>query len=235
MITLAHFARRAAASRRSRSCSARRLRSARHRDAGRPARAPPAARPPRRAGTTPLVQATWPVRTREHVDLWLHAYALLTRDSTLVPYFRARLSRPDHRAAAPARRDVAARREPRAAARARSAVQPSLATGPQFLPFYFASWEQMRQVIDLFIRADGNPRATNDPALQHVLRDARRLVPDRRPTASGCACSSNRWTTRAGSSTTTTGLSESRARAGIGRARRLALAAARGGRRSSDS
>ena len=40
------------------------------------------------AGPTPLVDAAWPVRTREHVDLWLHSYALLTRDTTLVPYFR---------------------------------------------------------------------------------------------------------------------------------------------------
>ena len=41
-----------------------------------------------RSGSIPLLQLTWPVRTREHVDLWLHAYALLTQDTTLVPYFR---------------------------------------------------------------------------------------------------------------------------------------------------
>ena len=29
------------------------------------------------SGPTPLVDAAWPVRSREHVDLWLHAYALL--------------------------------------------------------------------------------------------------------------------------------------------------------------
>ena len=34
------------------------------------------------------MQTTWPVRTREHVDLWLHAYAMLATDSTLIPYFR---------------------------------------------------------------------------------------------------------------------------------------------------
>ena len=36
----------------------------------------------------PLVDAAWPTRMREHVDLWLHAYAVLTPDTTLVPYFR---------------------------------------------------------------------------------------------------------------------------------------------------
>jgi hypothetical protein len=64
----------------------------------------------------------------------------------------------------------------------RLAVQPSLATGPQFMPFYFASWDQLRQVVDLFIRAGGNPRATNDPALQQyfaVLGSAFQSAADR--------------------------------------------------------
>lgn len=132
-------------------------------------------------GTTPLVQATWPVRTREHVDLWLHAYALLTPDSALVPYFRRGY------------RDqmLALRRQGgatslldanRARLLERLAVQPSLATGPQFMPFYFASWDQLRQVVDLFIRAGGNPRATSDPALQQyfvVLGSAFQSAADR--------------------------------------------------------
>ena len=29
----------------------------------------------------------WPVKTREHVDLWLHGYALLLEDSATVPLF----------------------------------------------------------------------------------------------------------------------------------------------------
>src|SRR5260221_37955 len=42
-------------------------------------------RPP--AGPAPMVQTTWPARTKEHVDLWLHSYAMLTSDTTLIPYF----------------------------------------------------------------------------------------------------------------------------------------------------
>src|SRR3954469_19327236 len=30
----------------------------------------------------------WPVKTREHVDLWLHGFALLQEDTTFVPFFR---------------------------------------------------------------------------------------------------------------------------------------------------
>jgi hypothetical protein len=119
-------------------------------------------------GSTPLVQTTWPVRTREHVDLWLHAYALLTPDSTLVPYFRRGYR--DQMIALRRQRGVTTQLDAsRARLLERVAVQPSLATGPQFLPFYFASWDQMRQVVDLFIRAGGDPRATNDPALQQYF------------------------------------------------------------------
>ena len=119
-------------------------------------------------GTTPLVQPTWPVRTREHVDLWLHAYAMLTPDSTLIPYFRRGYR--DQLVALRRQRGVSTQLDAnRAKLLERLAVQPSLATSPQFLPFYFASWDQMRQAIDLFIRANGNPRATSDATLQQYF------------------------------------------------------------------
>ena len=37
-------------------------------------------------GRSPVL--TWPVKTREHVDLWLHGFALLSNDSSAVPLFR---------------------------------------------------------------------------------------------------------------------------------------------------
>src|SRR5262245_44996913 len=30
----------------------------------------------------------WPVVTREHVDLWLHGFAMLTSDTARVPFFQ---------------------------------------------------------------------------------------------------------------------------------------------------
>lgn len=133
-----------------------------------PGRSPSGGAATTQGGSTPLVQTTWPVRTREHVDLWLHSYALLTPDSTLVPYFRRGYR--DQMIALRRQRGVTTQLDAsRSRLLERVAVQPSLATGPQFLPFYFASWDQMRQVVDLFIRAGGNPRATNDPALQQYF------------------------------------------------------------------
>ena len=114
------------------------------------------------------MQTTWPVRTREHVDLWLHSYALLTSDSMLVPYF-ARGYR-DRVMSLRKQRNVSSQLDAnRARLLERIELQPSLATGPQFIPFYFESWDQMRQAVDLFSRSNGNPRATNDQTLQTYI------------------------------------------------------------------
>jgi hypothetical protein len=133
------------------------------------------------AGPTPLVNTTWPVRSREHVDLWLHSYALLTRDTTLVPYFDRGYRE----------RMLTARRERSATSLLdtnrdrllqRIAVNPALATNGQFLPLYFDSWERMRQAIDLTIRANGNPNASNDPETRTyiaIIASAFPSAPDR--------------------------------------------------------
>jgi len=113
-------------------------------------------------GPAPLVPATWPVRTNEGVDLWLHSYALLSPDTMYLPYFsrgyRERITNIRRE------RNVSSQLDAnRATLVARLAANPALATGGQFLPLYFQSWEQMRQTIELFTRTGGNPNATNDP------------------------------------------------------------------------
>lgn len=120
------------------------------------------------AGPTPLVPAAWPVRTSEPVDLWLHAYAMLSPDTMLVPYFQRGYR--DRMAAIRRDRNVTSQLDAnRATLVARLAVNPALATSGQFLPLYFQSWEQMRQMIDYFVRAGGNPNATNDPTTRTYL------------------------------------------------------------------
>jgi len=51
---------------------------------------------------------------------------------------------------------------------ARFALSPALFNG-QFAPMYFASFAQMQEVIGLFLRAEGNPGATNDAALRQYF------------------------------------------------------------------
>jgi hypothetical protein len=108
------------------------------------------------------------VRTREHVDLWLHAYALITTDTTLVPYFRRGYR--DRMATLRRQRGVTTQLDAnRARLQERFAVKPELATSPQFLPLYFASWDQMHQAIDILMRAGGNPGASNDPTTRTYI------------------------------------------------------------------
>lgn len=120
--------------------------------------------------TTPPAQAqtrVWPVITRNHVDLWLHGYAMLLRDTATLPVFR-RGYRERVQAAKNQRSITTLLDANRERLQGRLGLSPALING-QFAPLYFRDFEQMRQVIDLFIRADGNPNATNDPVLRQFF------------------------------------------------------------------
>lgn len=123
--------------------------------------------------TAPAAARAWPVLTRMHVDLWLHGYAMLLRDTSTVPVFRRGYR--DRVQVAKNQRNVTTMLDAnRTQLQSRLALSPALAHG-QFAPLYFASFDQMRQVIGLFIQAQGDPRATNDQALAQyfaVLRQS---------------------------------------------------------------
>jgi hypothetical protein len=122
------------------------------------------------AQRAPLGRATadrWTVRSREHVDLWLHGFALLSDDSSQVPLFRR-----DYRDLLIVERnkanvasDLDANRE---------ALQRRLRAGPglvnaQFLALSFGSWAEMESALQYFLRAEGDPRAApNREAAQEI-------------------------------------------------------------------
>lgn len=109
----------------------------------------------------------WPVLTRKHVDVWLHGYAMLLRDTATVPVFRkgyrARIEALKAKRGVNTMLDVNGER-----LRQRFVLSPALFNG-QFVPLYFASYDQMRQVIGLFLQADGNLGATGDVALRQYF------------------------------------------------------------------
>jgi hypothetical protein len=112
-------------------------------------------------------RAAWPVITRSHVDLWLHGYAMLLRDTATVPVFRRGYR--DRIRAEKSQRSITTQLDAnRERLQSRFALSPNLVNG-QFLPLYFATWEQMTRVIDLFVRADGNPQATGDRAIEQYF------------------------------------------------------------------
>jgi hypothetical protein len=110
---------------------------------------------------------TWQLKTREHVDLWLHGYAVLTEDSSQVPLFR-----PDWRDYTTVLKNqrgvVSALDTARATLRRGLARNPGLAGG-QFAPLYFATWADFRQAIAATLSSDGNPRRAGSLAPQVAL------------------------------------------------------------------
>lgn len=109
------------------------------------ATAPSAAQPPVR----------WPVRTLPHVDLWLHAFAMLSDDSSTVPLYRRSY-----------RDSITVLKNQRNILTALDGNRETLTKGlrrngyldAQFLPFGFANWEEMRATIEQFLQLNGDAR-----------------------------------------------------------------------------
>lgn len=130
----------------------------------------PATSPP--TTTVPAVEregrlvSGWRIATREHVDLWLHGFAMLQADSSLVPYFRL-----DYRdAASVARRQSGATSlfdANRERLRQRTADNPAL-TSAQFVGLYFASWEDLQQGVERFLRDNGNIDAARTTEMRRM-------------------------------------------------------------------
>jgi hypothetical protein len=105
----------------------------------------------------PPATAGWAIRTRQHVDLWLHGYALLQRDTARVPFFRRgyrdRMLAERRQLGITTALDLNTDR-----LTARLAGNPALVNG-QFVPLYFGSFDDLRRAVDLFVRVEGEPRA----------------------------------------------------------------------------
>ena len=113
------------------------------------------------AQTVPQPAAVWPLRTREHVDLWLHGFALLMQDSSAVPIFRRgyRTEVQAARTRAGATTQLDAERD---RLQARLAANPRLGLGAQFAALAFASWEEMRGGLQALVQSGGDPQRAGD-------------------------------------------------------------------------
>lgn len=109
----------------------------------------------------------WPVKTREHVDLWLHSFALLMDDTATVPLF-ARGYRDQLTVIKNSRNILTGLDSSRAALAATLKARPAF-EGTQFLALYFGSWEEMRQAFEYFLRAEGDPAKSGNREVQAVI------------------------------------------------------------------
>ena len=109
----------------------------------------------------------WPVSTREHVDLWLHAFALLQRDTARVPFFdpgyRDNVTRLKTSAGLTSQLDANIEQ-----LRARFSVNRNLESA-QFIALYFGSWESLVEGARVFFQVDGDPRRVSNPSAQQIV------------------------------------------------------------------
>lgn len=109
----------------------------------------------------------WRVTTKEHVDLWLHGFALLTSDTGHVPFF-ARGYKQQITALKRQRNVYTQLDANQQKLSQRFATNPAL-TNAQFLAMYFPSMQEIVNATDYFIRSGGNPRASSDPQIQQEI------------------------------------------------------------------
>jgi hypothetical protein len=98
----------------------------------------------------------WPIRSREHLDLWLHGFAMISNDSSPVPMFRVgyRETLTAARTKAGVVTDLDVNHDMLAK---RLRENPALVNA-QFLALPFITWGEFAATIDAFAKADGNPK-----------------------------------------------------------------------------
>lgn len=118
--------------------------------------------------TTTPIAGQWTVDSREHVDLWLHAFALIQTDSSRVPFFRRGYR--DSVSAARTKANVMSMLDVnRDKLSGRFAAFPNLVSA-QFIPLYFSSWDETKTSVELFLRNNGDDRQAGDLRSAQVIR-----------------------------------------------------------------
>lgn len=129
--------------------------------------ATPAEAQRRRGEPAPAPGPQWPVKTREHVDLWLHGFALLQEDTAQVPIFTRgyaermtvlKNSRGLYTEFDKARNDLM-----------RVGGERGHLLNAQFLALYFGSWDEMRTAFDYFVKAEGDPRRASNQQIAGII------------------------------------------------------------------
>jgi hypothetical protein len=117
--------------------------------------------------TSKAAVSPWAVKTSYVLDLWLHGYAMVQRDTSQVPYFRRGYR--DLIAAAKNNRSISTQLDANAAELQRGLeTNPALISG-QFLALQERSWEEMQSDITAFLDANGDPSAARDSSMRPAI------------------------------------------------------------------
>jgi hypothetical protein len=112
-------------------------------------------------------EENWPIKTRYQLDLWLHGYAMVQQDTTLVPYFERGYR--DRIMAAKNRGNIYTDLDRYASQLRTQMASSNTIVGGQFLALYFDSWDEMRAAIDTFLVAKGEVGSAQNPVSQRVI------------------------------------------------------------------
>lgn len=119
------------------------------------------------AAPAPSHNQPWPIKTRQHLDTWLHGFAMLEDDTARVPFFRRGYR--DQLTVIKNQQNVhTALDANREKLRAGLAAHPELINA-QFFPFQVTSWEETRQFVDYFLRAEGDPRRAGNQQVAQMI------------------------------------------------------------------
>ena len=109
----------------------------------------------------------WPIKTREHVDLWLHGFAMLQDDTATVPLF-ARGYR-DRLTVVKNSRNIVTDLDANREILARAIASTPALLGAQFIALYFGNWEEMARAFGYFQSAEGDPSKASNAEAQGII------------------------------------------------------------------
>ena len=111
------------------------------------------------------VATRWPVKTAEHIDLWLHAFAMLTSDSAdAAPIPLYRLGYRDSLIVVRNRVNILSSLDANRVVLTTGLAASSGYLQAQFLPLDMANWDVVRAFAERFLLYEGDPRRAPDKA-----------------------------------------------------------------------
>ena len=138
---------------------------------------PPGATPassPGAATTAPLVR--WPIKTAEHVDLWLHSFAMLANDTAPVPLYRRGYR--DSLTVLKNNANVLTSLDAnRGSLATRLAASPAYLQA-QFLPLDMANWDVLHAFAERFLQYEGETGRAVDPGTRDRVRQFAAIFPE---------------------------------------------------------
>lgn len=117
---------------------------------------------------------TWRISTRYQVDLWLHGYALLQQDTTLIPYFKPGYR--DSLVAFKKRGNITTLLDTDHDSLRAELNSDARLVGGQFLGLYFRSWETTQKAIDQYLKSSATEESARRMNTRQMIDPDSRAV-----------------------------------------------------------